>query len=488
MSLLNAAGYSNLYAFNNTSFHVIDTLDFAISGSLSLPTPVNLFKGAYNPNTNKVYITSNNDVYILYAKTNDLTTVVSIGFAVNYVDINYETNSLYIASLNGSKIAILNCNSLSVETITLAANVVTYGIAVNPRLNVIYIVDNANNAVLVYDGATNTQVGLPVGVQSGPTEVVVNINNANIYVANTKAGSVTVINSQYQVISTITSFTSPAGLACNAITNTVFVVDVGTNTLSSIDSVSNVVIARSASPENSFQGAIYADDRNNCVYASATFSVYKVDAQTLTFPVRIICDFTPTTLLYYKLANILGSLYNPTLNLSVVPLGTGTISGTVSGTQIILQRSPQLCVAYNANAAPNYLFNVIFPTIQLALGTNITCNTTTGVFTLSGGGSPDASTARRAPSSGNVYRCMASTLNYSGLSPTSGNNYTWSAGSGNGMSAQTMSTYNSGSTAISYVQVPANTTKTIALVYTAKFQQTGNPSLNGISASIEQLN
>lgn len=340
MSIINAYSYNNLYAFNSTTINVVDTLAFAITQNVAFPpTSATLARGAYNPNTNKFYISSGPDIYICYATTNALTTVATIGFPVNYLDINYETNMLYISSLQGSQIGILNCNSLALTVIPLSNSAAqTVGIAVNPKQNVFYVVDNANSVVLVYSSTTNTQVA-SVPVQNGPTEIVVNISNNNVYVANTKAGTISVINSNNQILTTIAGFTTPTGLACNCITNTLFVVDTTKNVISSINCASNVIISTSTAPPNSLQGPIIADDTNNCLYACATFSVYKVDAVSLTFPLKLILNITPTALLYYKLAHIISSMSNTLIT-------SGNLSGSFTGNVLSLTQPAN---QYNAN-------------------------------------------------------------------------------------------------------------------------------------------
>ena len=364
-----------LYAFNNSALSVIDTRSFVISETLNYFTA--LGNGVFNNITNTLYITHNSDVYILNT-TAVLQTVVNIGFPVYYADINVTTNVLYISSLNSTQIAILDCNTLLFTTINLNSSASSAGIAVNAYLQFYYVVDHNNNALLVYKEQTNVQV-TSISVQSGPTNVVINCYTNNVYVANTIAGTISVINNSNVVVFTITGFVTPAGIAINSITNYLFVVDTNTNLISSIDCSTNKINKTSTSTDNKLLGSICVDDMNNTVCVCATFSIYKFDALFVQEINQIILGFTPTALLNAKLATMLSSAVSTPQVLPPSPPPSPPLPPTPtipSFVFVCLQSGQPLPSTYNS---------IIFPQLVGSSGSSITYNSQSGVFTLVSG-------------------------------------------------------------------------------------------------------
>ncbi len=113
------------------------------------------------------------------------------------------------------------------------------GIAVNQRLNRVYVVSRDNNLVYVYNGATNRQLAaIPVCAQ--PFGIVANPNNDKLYVACFADNKVAVINGGSNTLKTLINVgREPSWLAVQPFTNQVYVTSHADNVVDEIDSTTD---------------------------------------------------------------------------------------------------------------------------------------------------------------------------------------------------------------------------------------------------------
>ena len=131
-----------------------------------------------------------------------------------------------------SVVLLLAAHPLQAQCTTAVAPLsVTYGVAVNELTNKIYATGapGINNAVTVFDGATNstTTVSDPNAVQ--PCAVAVNTVTNKIYVANYGSANVTVLDGATNSTTTVGMGSDPIAVAVNPVTNKIYVANCGSS-------------------------------------------------------------------------------------------------------------------------------------------------------------------------------------------------------------------------------------------------------------------
>jgi len=107
-----------------------------------------------------------------------------------------------------------------------------------------YITNYGDNNVSVIDAATNTVVGAPIPVGTGPYGVAVNLAATRVYVTNYGSNNVSVIDTETNTVigAPIAVGTKPVGVAVNFAGTRLYVANFGSNTVAVIDTETNTVI------------------------------------------------------------------------------------------------------------------------------------------------------------------------------------------------------------------------------------------------------
>ena len=142
---------------------------------------------AANPITNKIYVGVNQTVVVIDGKTQQITATIDTGGGVGFVGVNILTDRIYASSCNSSA-----CNIAVIDgrTDTVIADIPIFGenligvqgLAVNPVTNRIYASAADNQQLIAIDGKTNTVIA-QVLVPSQPGGISVNPKTDRIYVA-----------------------------------------------------------------------------------------------------------------------------------------------------------------------------------------------------------------------------------------------------------------------------------------------------------------
>ncbi|MGO4883373.1 MAG: YncE family protein [Bryobacteraceae bacterium] len=240
-TLVNARS-NKIYTLNSISGS-ITAVDGVTLATTNVPTGESPFAGVINPLTDKVYAgNSDGSVTVLDGATNSVT-------------------NLNVAGPN---------NDLSAP-----------GMAVNPVTNQVYLVDPANSALKVVNGATNAVTSYPVG--ASPEAVAVNPITNLVYVANSNGNSVTVIDAATGGISAVQLPFSPTLVAVNPYTNLIYAAGPENTQLAVavIDGVTNQPTINSYPVAPNFFGMLSVDTVTNRIYvAQSTNLTVAIDGAT----------------------------------------------------------------------------------------------------------------------------------------------------------------------------------------------------------------
>jgi len=190
---------------------------------------------AVNPNTHLVYITSrdNNRLYVLDGLTLSMVNSVRVGQAPWGVAVNPATNKVYVAHFTSGDLYVLDATTLAVlAIIPLGGNPgnLTF-VKINLLTNRVFVVDYARDAVWIINGDTDMVESIKGGHGVGSWGLAVNPNLNRVYVSNRDTGTVTTLdgNNNYALIADQTvspcesTGSAPYGLDFNPVNNKLYV-------------------------------------------------------------------------------------------------------------------------------------------------------------------------------------------------------------------------------------------------------------------------
>jgi YVTN family beta-propeller protein len=146
---------------------------------------------AVNPATDKAYVTnwSSQDVYVLNATTRAVLDIVPVGPYPTFVKINAQTNRVFVAKYGSNGLVVIDGDTNAIETSVGSGGVGTWGLAVNPNLNRVYLSNRDSGTVTTLDGnngyqVLNGQTIKPCGsTGSAPYAIDFNPTNDKLYIA-----------------------------------------------------------------------------------------------------------------------------------------------------------------------------------------------------------------------------------------------------------------------------------------------------------------
>jgi len=231
-----------IYVTNNgdnaNSVSVINGITNAVTTVSTMAWPISI---AINEVTNKIYIghdsgSFNSQVTLIDGATNTSTPIPIEGGRSYGIAVNPITNKVYATSASTFSVYVITEPSHTVQTVI--ADTSPRDIAVDPVRNKIYAINNNADTMTVIDGATNSTINVPT--HDSPWSVAVNPNTGRVYVG--RCGSPCLGESStigvYLGPLSIAALVGQAGsqrIAVNKVTNRIFV----TNSLASSVSVVN---------------------------------------------------------------------------------------------------------------------------------------------------------------------------------------------------------------------------------------------------------
>jgi YVTN family beta-propeller protein len=213
--------------------------------------------------TNTIYVANSgaNSVSVIDGATRKVRATIPVGPLPFTVALNPATSSVYVTDLGAATISVIDakaCNATNIsgcghKPVTVNVGQTPGGIAVNTRTDTIYVTGEFTHDVSVLDGKTcnATTTGgcrqTPVHVLAGPGARGIAINEVTntVYVANTEANTVSVINgatcdaavhtgcNQHAAVASVG--VSPRRVAVDPVTNTIYVTNAGSNSVTMLD-------------------------------------------------------------------------------------------------------------------------------------------------------------------------------------------------------------------------------------------------------------
>jgi YVTN family beta-propeller protein len=234
--------------FNNCSLGCQPATITVIDGANNSATPIILddtfvdFSDiAVNPVTNKIYVLTYDEIFVLDGATNAITVVHNPTEGLNYLAVNPVTNKIYAPNWYSGNVTVLDGATNAITTVT-DPNASGPGFAaVNPLTNKIYVANSNSGNVTVIDGATNATTTVTDPNASGPDFIAVNRLTNRIYVANWNSGNVTIIDGATNATTTVPTGTNPNFVAVNPVTDKIYVSNWGSDTVTVIDGATNSI-------------------------------------------------------------------------------------------------------------------------------------------------------------------------------------------------------------------------------------------------------
>ena len=331
---------------------------------------------AVNPITNLIYVANGGDTTATIVDGNSNTSVQLAGAAgVNSfaLSLNALTNKVYITNGNGAVVTVIDGNNPTAPKASFSVGSQPIGLAVNAATNKVFVA-NYGGGVSVVDAATNALV--PISVASTPAAVAVNPGSRQIYVASSQGGSVpgsvTVIDgtgltgaSDNALSPTIPVGNNPVAVAVNAATNTAYVLNQSSNSVSAIDG-SNLAAAPVTLTVGSNPRAIAVNPVTDSVYVanSGDGTVTSIIGTTVS-PTPITVGGTPSAVAVDPTRNKIYVANSGSNNITV-------IDGLTSGLSTVSVGSPSNAIAVDTAANNIYVANSGGSTVSVINGSDLT--------------------------------------------------------------------------------------------------------------------
>ena len=302
----------------------------------------------------RAYVAGNGSVSVINTATNQVITTVSTNGGGQSYGIAVAPNGqrVYVTMTGTNRVAVINANTAA-NTYTLGPTVAVgstpAGIALNGDGSRAYVANWNSGTVSVLDtSATTPTVIRPITVGASPFGVAVNADASRVYVSNYGSNSVSVLNptATTPLVATIPVGTQPFGITLSP-DRTVLYVANGNDTVSIIDTRSNAVIGTPVSidtaPEINWHSIAVSPDGRQLYVSDLSDRV-----------VRVLTVMKPTN-------------QAPWVPGSTIPGGPDPVTGTVTGRMNV--QDPDLDALTYALASPP------------GQGGTVTFDQQTGVFT-----------------------------------------------------------------------------------------------------------
>ncbi len=193
-----------------------------------------------NPKSNSIYAAYSHYLLMINGTENKVYNLAYIPYYnIDNIAINYNTNEIYLTSYERLYVLDINTNRIEHSLSLANSERSSQALSINPMTNAIYIANRDQDTVSVVDATSNSLIQeIPVG--NRPESVVVNPQTNTVYVANFGSGSISVIDGETnKVSSNIRLIGYPSAFEINPFTDTMYVSNPGLDSIIPIDLESN---------------------------------------------------------------------------------------------------------------------------------------------------------------------------------------------------------------------------------------------------------
>jgi YVTN family beta-propeller protein len=232
------------------------------------------FGVAVNTATNKVYVANwgSSDITVLDATTRAFLHSIDVGPSPTFVEINPQTNRIYTVKYGGNALMVINGDTDAIEYSVSTGGLGSWGLAVNPNLDRVYIGNRDSGTVTTLDGNNGyeiltSQAITPCGeAGAAPYSLGFNASNNKLYVAcspSNNVNSAAVYTASSGGLTPLAFFaigdggdSGGGGVAVDTATGNVFFTNSLANTVSVVSGATNQVIDTVAAGTNPYGAAV----------------------------------------------------------------------------------------------------------------------------------------------------------------------------------------------------------------------------------------
>jgi DNA-binding beta-propeller fold protein YncE len=241
-------------------------------GTITLPAGAQPMQAAFNPADNDIFVTDNalGQIY----QISGLTVVNTITNAkVGYIPSPWGITWAPVLGSSEGALFVTNSNSfwtlveLEGPNFSVANDALqrypfdsAQGVAFDPYNNCLWVVYPSNNSVIAWYPPNIAKGSKVIHVGTEPTEVAFDYADGYVYVTNTASDTVTVLNSTFGIVGSISGFSDPEGVAWDQSTLTIYVASSGNDKLYEIGGSSGLSIIKKVSLPSSSDPLFVAYD------------------------------------------------------------------------------------------------------------------------------------------------------------------------------------------------------------------------------------
>jgi YVTN family beta-propeller protein len=258
-------------SYADNALRVIDTHNQQVVGSIHVGA--NPLGVAVDPDSRHAFVTnfSENSVSVIDTASGKLIRNVPVGLNPASVAVFPRDHYALVTNFYSGNVSVINSATLKVIG-AVPVGIHPDGVAIDPRGQLAYVANSGGNTVSVIDIKTQKLVRTIV-VGRAPQKVAIDPDGKHIYVTNFGDNTVSVINApvnldlayvqsllKLKVNNVIPVGINPRGLAVSRDSHHAFVVNVGEDTMSVIDTENSTLISTSYVGFTPDQVAIAPDD------------------------------------------------------------------------------------------------------------------------------------------------------------------------------------------------------------------------------------
>lgn len=211
---------------------IIDGLDGNIIDSVKIGD--SLWDLDINEKNGKLYVSDllKNEIIIIDTTNMEIIKSINIDQSPWDITINENTNMVYVASGTSETIHVID-GDLDILVNEINPGVKPWGLSINEKSNVLYVTSWDSNSITVIN-LQNDQILYEIPITPGVWQMTTNQNNGVTIISNEHANELYLFDGNSRQFQTITVFDSPQSLTVSPFSNTLYVVNPLSNSVSSV--------------------------------------------------------------------------------------------------------------------------------------------------------------------------------------------------------------------------------------------------------------